>query len=102
MRSYRITGHDVIRIANRENLTVCCHANPIDEGGVVTLDIARQIVRDDPSLIYAIVIPTGWRDASGNHCDADGRTVDGYFNRTTGEYLGPDDDGVEPCWSSAD
>ena len=31
----------------------------------------------------------------------DGRTVEAYFNSYTGEYLGPDDDGVEPCWNDA-
>lgn len=29
------------------------YANPVDDGGPVTLDRAREIVREDPSLIYA-------------------------------------------------
>ena len=97
--TYKITGSDVLRLAQRENLTIRCYANPINDGGVVTLGEAIGIVRDDPSLIYANVTPTGWRDASGNHCDGEGRTVEGYFRGN--EYLGPDDDGIEPCWNDA-
>jgi hypothetical protein len=99
--SYKITGRDAIRLAERENLTIHCYANPLDEGGAVSVNLARQIAKDDPSLIYVTVTPTGWRDAAGNHCDAEGRAVEAYFNSYTAEYLGPDDDGVEPCWSDA-
>jgi hypothetical protein len=100
-KTYKITGNDVLRLAQRENLTIHCHANPIDDGGIVTLGVAQQIAKDDPSLIYAWVTPTGWRNSQGNHCDSEGRTVEAYFNTYTGEYLGPDDDGVEPCWNDA-
>lgn len=99
--SYKITGNDAIRLAERENLTIHCHANPIDDGGPVPVITALQIVRDDPALIYVNVTPTGWRDAHGNHCDSEGRTVEAYFNAYNGEYLGPDCYGVEPCWSDA-
>jgi hypothetical protein len=77
--TYKITGSDAVRLARRENLTVC------ERDGI-------------PSVT---VTPTGWRDARGNHCDGDGRAVESYFNAYNGEYLGPDDDGVEPCWSEA-
>jgi hypothetical protein len=77
--TYKITGDDAVRLARRENLTVCeCDGIP-----------------------FVAVVPTGWRDARGNHCDPGGRAVEGYFNSYTGEYYGPDDDGVEPCWSDA-
>lgn len=102
MKTYKITGRDAIRIAERENLTIHCHANPIDDGGTVNAALARQIAKEDPALIYVIVTPTGWRDAHGNHyCDGGDRDVDGYFNRHNGEYLGPDVYGVEPCWNDA-
>ena len=75
--TYMITGSDACRIAQREALTVC----------------------ERDGIQFVTVIPTGWRDAQGNHCDGAGRTVESYFS--SGEYLGPDDDGVEPCWSEA-
>ena len=99
--TYKITGSDAIRLAERENLTIHCHANPIDDGGPVTVGVARQIAKEDPALIYVTVVPTGWRDKSGNHCDGEGRTVVSYFNWYRMKYLGPDDEGVEPCWSDA-
>lgn len=78
--TYKITGSDAVRIAQRENLTV---------------------VNDGENAPHVIVTPTGWRNSNGNHCDGEGRTVEAYFNSYNGEYLGPDDDGVEPCWSDA-
>lgn len=78
--AYKITGNDAVRLAQRENLTV----------GI-----------DGEGAAYVIVTPTGWRNAQGNHCDGEGRTVEAYFDRYTGEYFGPDDDGVEPCWNDA-
>ena len=79
-KTCKITGSDAVRLAQRENLTV---------------------VNDGESAPHVIVTPTGWRNAAGNHCDSEGRTVEAYFNSYTGEYLGPDDDGVEPCWNDA-
>ena len=99
-KTYKITGSDAIRLAERDNLTVHCYANPICNGGPVTVGVARQIAKDDPGLIHVMVVPTGWRNAQGNHCDDEGRTVEVYFT-SSGEYLGPDDDGVEPCWNDA-
>lgn len=98
--TYMITGSDAIRLAERENLTIYCYSNPINDGGSVTAAEARQIAKEDPSLIYVIVAPTGWRNPSGNHWNPEGRNVDDYFTGS-GMYLGPDDDGVEPCWSDA-
>jgi hypothetical protein len=46
-----------------------------------------------------MVVATGWRNAAGHHCDSEGRTVEAYFRGN--EYLGADDDGVEPCWNDA-
>ena len=77
--TYSITGADALRLAQRENLRV----------------------RYSDGTPFVIVTPTGWRDKSGNHCGDEGRTVEAYFNAYTSEYLGPDDDGVEPCWNDA-
>jgi hypothetical protein len=101
-KTYKITGSDAVRLAQRENLTIRCHANPIDpEDREVTATEAKGIIREDARLIYVTVVPTGWRDSRGNHCDSGGRAVESYFNAYTGQYLGPDDDGVEPCWNQA-
>jgi hypothetical protein len=102
-KTYKITGKNAIRLAERDNLTIQCHANPIDDGGEVSIDVARQIAKEDPALIYVTVVPTGWRDAQGNHyCDGGDRDVDGYFQRDNGKYLGPDVYGVEPGWIDAE
>lgn len=76
-KTYKITGSEAIRLAQRENLTV----------------------GDNDGTPFVTVIPTGWRNAAGNHCDSEGRTVEAYFRGN--EYLGADDDGVEPCWNDA-
>lgn len=99
--TYKIAGSDAIRLAERENLTIHSHANPIDHGGPVTVGVARQIAKEDANLLHVLVTPTGWRNAAGNHCDGEGRTVEAYFGGSMGVYLGPDDDGVEPCWNDA-
>lgn len=101
IKTCKITGAHAIRLAKRENLTVHCHSNPIDDGGEVSVGEARQIANEDPNLLYVLVTTTGWRNAQGNHCDGEGRTVEAYFGGSRGMYLGPDDDGVEPCWNDA-
>jgi hypothetical protein len=78
-KTYKITGNDARRLAQRENLTVL----------------------NNDGTPYVTVAPTGWRDGKGNHCEAEGRTVESYFSSYNGEYFGPDCDGVEPCWSDA-
>ena len=100
-KTYKITGAHAIRLSERESLTIECHSNPIDDGGPVTVGVARQIAKEDPNLLYVTVVPIGWRNAQGNHCDGEGRTVEAYFGGSRGMYLGPDDDGVEPCWNDA-
>ena len=99
--TYKITGYDAIRLAERDNLTLFCHANPIDDGGVVTPNIARQVAREDAGLVYVMVTPRGWWDGQ-RVSEAPGYNVSDYF--TPGSpaiYLGPDDDGIEPTWDDA-
>jgi len=99
--SYKITGADAIRLAERDNVTIRCYANPIDDGGIVTPSVARQIAKEDPGLVYVSVNPCGWWDGERMLSEMPGYNVCDYFQPRYcgGEYNGPDDDGVEPRWS---
>lgn len=97
---FRITGHDAVRITERDGVTLNCHANPIDDGGVITPLVGRQILRDDPALVYVDVTPRGWWDGQRVSDSPDGYNVSDYFG-PSGEYLGPDDFGIEPTWDDA-
>lgn len=99
--TYKITGADAIRLAERDSLTIHCHANPLDDGGVVSPEIAKQIVKDDPSLVYVHVTIYGWVAGRTPLSELPGYNVADYFT-STGMYLGPDDEGVEPRWADAD
>ena len=97
--TYKITGSDAIRLAERDQLTINCYANPIDDGGVVVAGVARQIAQEDPSLIYVTVEQSGWIDGDGHPVsEMIGYNISDYFTGD-GMYLGPDDDGVEPRWN---
>lgn len=101
--SYTITGRDAIRLAERDSLTIRSYDNPLsDDGGVVSVGVARQIAKDDPNLIYVIVQPCGWVDAEGRSLSTmDGYNISDYFT-SDGMYLGPDDDNnIEPRWNDA-
>ena len=99
--SYTITGSDAIRLAERDSLTVHCYDNPIEDGGVVSVGVGRQIAKDNPDLIYVIVQPSGWVDAEGRSLSTmDGYNISDYFT-SDGMYLGPDDDNIEPRWNDA-
>lgn len=101
--TYKITGNDAVRLAQRDGLTLRCRANPVaPEDREVTVSEAKDILREDPSLIYVSVTPNGWCCGSQPWPDtaADGYAVSDYFT-SSGIYLGPDDDGVEPCWNDA-
>ena len=93
--SYKITGSDAIRLAERDSLTI--HY----DGGVVSADVARQIAKDDRDAIYVTAQPSGWMDAEGRSLSTmDGYNVSDYFT-SDGMYLGPDDDNIEPRWNDA-
>ena len=103
MKTWKIEGSEAIRIAERDGVTLHKYADPTEgyRQGVSVAE-AREIARQDASLIYCLVQPTGWTgDATG--CD-----VADYFRgsldgmaRSGAQYLGPDADGVEPTWSDA-
>lgn len=99
--TYKITGSDAVRIAERDNLQLRCYANPIDEGGPISVDLGRQILKDDPSLLYIIVTPDGWWDGQRVSEMPPEYNAGDYFT-SNGMYLGPDDSGVEPTWNNAD
>lgn len=72
MKTYRITGADAIRIAERDG---CTSVN-----GAIN------------------VTPSGWYCGTGDVRPlSDGFDVDDYFRG--GRYLGPDVNGVEPTWA---
>ena len=98
---YKITGRDAIRLAVRDQLTLMCHANPIDGGGAITPEVGVQIVNEDPSLVYVNVTPRGWWDGKRVSGVPDGYHVGDYFN-SSGMYLGPDSEGIEPTWDDSD
>jgi len=92
MSTYKLRGLDAIRIAEIDGVTLRCYASPVENGGIVTPDKAREIIREHAGLIYANVEWTGqWR----NGVDL-GFTVSSFFWR--GEYHGPASDGAEPVW----
>ncbi len=97
--SFKITGSDAVRLAERDRLTIYSAANPIDDGGIVTVGEARGIVREDPSLVYVIAQRDDWWDGQ-RVSDMAGYSAHDYF-APDGTYLGPDDDGVEPTWKDA-
>lgn len=101
MSSYKITGADAIRLAERDSLQCYCYATPIDNAGPVTIELAKDILRDDPSLVYVRVAIHGWVDRDGHRLsELPGYNVADYFN-AAGMYLGPDHEGVEPRWTEA-
>ncbi len=94
---YKITGCDALRIAQRDGVTLRCHANPLDSGGAVSVALGLQIMKDDPSLLFIYVQPDGWVFPEGTCHNMLGYCVDTYFT-ASGMYLGPDDEDVEPRW----
>lgn len=99
--TYKIDGADAVRLAERDALTLHCHANPLDAGGVVTVALGREIAKEDPSLVYVMVTPAGWWDGQRMLSELPGYNVSDYFT-PSGMYLGPDDEGAEPRWDDAE
>lgn len=92
-----LTGTEAIRLAEDNSFTLRKYADPTEGARDVSLEEARNIAKQDPSLIYAVVIPVGWnakQDQTVGYHYAD------YFD-ARGVYQGPDDDGVEPQFEDA-
>lgn len=98
--TYKITGNDAVRLSERDQLTLHCHANPLDDGGIVSTEMGRQIARDDANLLWVDVVIDGWWTGSQAVSEMPGYNVSDYFT-SGGMYLGPDDDGIEPRWSDS-
>jgi len=98
--AYKINGKDAVRIAERDGVEIQCYASPIDDGGVVSAAVAREIAKADPGLVYVSVVPNGWWNGQQFVTEMPGYNVSDYF-RPGGMYLGPDEDGVEPRWHNA-
>lgn len=99
--TYTITGREALRLAERDDLTI--HATPcaiIPEGGPVPLGTAKQIAKDDPSILSVRVELDGWWDGTRLRFAPPAYDVGEFFDRD-GEFLGPDEYGIEPTWKDA-
>ena len=99
MNLWKITGEHAIRIAERDGVRLRKHSDPVTGyQDNVSIAEARDIARADASLIYCVVLPVGWTGP------AEGYRVEDYFPGSLGglEYLGPDEDGIEPTWLDAE
>ena len=93
--SFKIKGSHAVRLAARDRLKIFHRVS----GGDVT--ISWQEARgEDPASVYVIVQKDGWWDGTQRVSEIRGYSVHDYFN-SSGMYLGPDDDGVEPTWNNA-
>ena len=52
----KIKGHAAIEMAETTGVPLCKYADPVDGARAVSIDEARAIAKEDPSLIYV-----GWR-----------------------------------------
>lgn len=97
----KLTGQAAIAIAEANGLTLSKYADPIEDARTgLDPDEARKVASEDPNLIYIDVECAGWRQ-SGESIDApQGINVADYFR--LGDYLGPDQDGIEPAFYSAE
>lgn len=71
MASKRLKGTDAVEYAERHGLDeVQSYTSPVEEGGLVSLEKAREICREDDSLVYLDVeVPRAeavglWLDAA--------------------------------------
>lgn len=99
--THTITGREALRLAERDDLTI--NAAPcaiIPEGGPVPLGTAKQIAKDDPSLLSVRVELAGWWDGVRLQFAPPGYNVPSFFDGD-GEFLGPDEDGIEPTWKDS-
>ena len=97
----KLTGLAAIDIAEANGLLVNNYEWPLIEDARTGLDIAaaRKVAAADPSLIYIDVECVGWKQAGITIETPDGINVADYFRN--GEYLGADQDGVEPIFAIA-
>jgi hypothetical protein len=93
--AYQIYGHHAIRIAERDGVVLRAYTQPeLGNQIFLSLDQARQAVADNVRTVFCEVVPIGWSNGMPS-----GRNVDDYFRH--GQYLGPDEDGIEPRWAEA-
>ena len=96
MIAYQIYGHHAIRIAERDGVVLRAYTQPeLGYQAFLSLDQARQAVADNVRTVFCEVVPIGWSNGMPS-----GRNVDDYFRH--GQYLGADEDGIEPRWADAE
>ena len=96
----KLTGLAAIEAAEANGLTLNKYNDPIEDART-GLDIAeaRKVAGEAPSLVYIHVECVGWKQAGKSIETPDGINVADYFR--DGEYLGADQDGVEPIFAIA-
>lgn len=98
-KSYRITGNEAVRLAERDGLTIHKYNDPTEEAkSGLSPDEARDVIREDANLIYVEVVAVAWTGP------AEGYNVADYFRQFGArlQYQGPDEDGIEPTWADAE
>jgi hypothetical protein len=105
MKTFKITGEDAIRLAERDGLTIHCEPNVVmPDGGVVNAAVARGIIHHDGAdTIFIEVQQHGWVIGGvpvSERPKRAGFTIEDFFNES-GMYLGPMDDRAEPRWDDA-
>lgn len=85
-----ITGSEAISYARAKGLTLNKFEDPTEQArDGLSIEEAEEVAREDPGLVYLEFL--GW-----NSDDVNGYFAGDYF--VGGEYLGQDDDGIEPIF----
>ncbi len=94
----KLTGYTAITVAEANSLTLSKYNDPIEDAREgLTPDEVRKVAAEDCSLIYMNVVVSGWKQNGQAIETPEGINVADYF--CDGEYLGPDQDGVEPVFA---
>ncbi|MDX9709958.1 MAG: hypothetical protein RBT64_10440 [Trichloromonas sp.] len=93
----KLTGTEAIKYAEVNGLTLSKHTDPTEEARTgLTAEEAREIAKEDPSLIHLELRLIGWKKGN-DQIDAPAGYQDEYYWQG-GKYQGPDEDGIEPVY----
>ena len=94
----KLTGLAAIDIAEANGLPLNKYEDPIEDARTgLDIDEARKVAGEDHSHVYIHVECAGWKQAGEIIETPEGINVADYFR--DGEYLGADQDGVEPIFA---